>query len=118
MVALPHSTGCFVFCIVLLYATAMSEAPSVRRRGIQSVEIGMRVLTALASLPGPAALSAVAQAAGLSASQTHRYLSSLITAGLARQQAATGCTTSMPGPSGSGWPHSAGSTCSPPPTRR
>ncbi len=68
----------------------MTDAPPPRRRGIQSVEIGMRVLTALAAQPGPAALSAIAHGAGLSASQAHRYLSSLIAAGLARQEAATG----------------------------
>jgi DNA-binding IclR family transcriptional regulator len=67
-----------------------SLPPATRRRGIQSVEIGMRVLSALAGHPGPATLSAVAQGAGLSASQAHRYLSSLIAAGVARQEALTG----------------------------
>lgn len=67
----------------------MSELPK-RRRGIQSVGIGVRVLSALADARGPAALSAVAQASGLSASQAHRYLASLIAAGMARQEGKSG----------------------------
>lgn len=61
-----------------------------RRQGIQSVGIGLRVLDVLASLDGAAALGAIAQASDLSASQAHRYLASLIAAGMARQDAATG----------------------------
>ncbi len=61
-----------------------------RRQGIQSVGIGLRVLDVLASLDGAAALGAIAQASDLSASQAHRYLVSLIAAGMARQDAATG----------------------------
>jgi DNA-binding IclR family transcriptional regulator len=56
-----------------------------RRAGIQSVEIGLGVLKALASLRGPAPLSAVVARCGLSPSQTHRYLASLIASGMARQ---------------------------------
>ena len=48
------------------------------RRGIQSLEIGMRVLAVVARLTGPATLSVIAKAAGLSSSQAHRYLSSLV----------------------------------------
>ncbi len=61
-----------------------------RRRGIQSVEIGLNVLSALAACRGPASLSAIAQGAGLSASQTHRYLASLMATGMAKQEASTG----------------------------
>ncbi len=68
----------------------MTEPSPPRRRGIQSVEIGMRVLSALAANTGPASLSALAQDSGLSASQAHRYLSSLIAAGMARQEPGTG----------------------------
>lgn len=67
----------------------MSEAGE-RRQGIQSVGIGLRVLEVLASQNGAAALGAIAQASDLSASQAHRYLASLIAAGMARQDAATG----------------------------
>jgi len=67
----------------------MSEAGE-RRQGIQSVGIGLRVLEVLAAQNGAAALGAIAQASDLSASQAHRYLASLIAAGMARQDTATG----------------------------
>jgi DNA-binding IclR family transcriptional regulator len=60
------------------------------RRGIQSVGIGLRVLAALSAEPGPATLTEVARRAGLSASQAHRYLASLIGAGMARQDGPNG----------------------------
>ena len=66
------------------------DASSPKRRGIQSVEIGLGVLSALAASRGPASLSTVAQASGLSASQAHRYLASLIAAGMAKQLPGTG----------------------------
>src|SRR4051794_9186131 len=59
--------------------------PDAQRRGIQSVETGLHVLTALAACGGPAPRSAVAQRAGVSPSQAHRYLSSLMAAGMAKQ---------------------------------
>lgn len=61
-----------------------------RRRGIQSVEIGLHVLEALTALDEPANLGVVAEASGMSASQTHRYLQSLIAADMAQQDPATG----------------------------
>lgn len=66
-----------------------SETPG-RRRGIQSVEVAMRLLDALATLGESSTLGAVAQASGLPASQVHRYLVSLIASGMARQDAQTG----------------------------
>jgi DNA-binding IclR family transcriptional regulator len=60
------------------------------RRGIQSVEIGFRVLAALAAEPQPSTLGAVAKRSGLSASQTHRYLASLIASGMAHQVTSSG----------------------------
>jgi DNA-binding IclR family transcriptional regulator len=71
-------------------ARGRSQLPAPARRGIQSVTTGFRVLAALAEEPGPAALSAVAQRAGLSPSQAHRYLASLIEAGMARQDSSSG----------------------------
>lgn len=56
-----------------------------RRAGIQSVEIGLAVLRALASMRAPGPLSAIVAKCGLSPSQTHRYLASLIVARMARQ---------------------------------
>ena len=68
----------------------MAEHGGSKRRGIQSVVIGLRVLAALAAERGPASLSAIAQAAQLSSSQTHRYLSSLIASGMVKQTARSG----------------------------
>ena len=60
------------------------------RRGIQSVGIGLRVLAALSAEGGPATLTEVAKRAELSASQAHRYLASLVAAGMARQDGPSG----------------------------
>lgn len=68
----------------------MDEQVAPRSRGIQSVEIGLGVLSALAACRGPAALSTIAHSASLSASQTHRYLASLIAADMVRQIPRTG----------------------------
>src|SRR3954466_2997028 len=69
-------------------ATGRSDA---QRRGIQSVETGLHLLAALAACGGPVPLSAVAQRAGVSASQAHRYLSSLMATGMAKQDPGSGC---------------------------
>jgi DNA-binding IclR family transcriptional regulator len=61
-----------------------------RRRGIQSIEIGMRILEALGAAGGASPLSSIAQAVGMPAPQVHRYLQSLIASGMARQEAASG----------------------------
>jgi DNA-binding IclR family transcriptional regulator len=64
--------------------------PPAARRGIQSVNIGFRVLAALAAEPEAATLGAVAKRSNLSASQTHRYLASLVASGMARQDPSSG----------------------------
>jgi DNA-binding IclR family transcriptional regulator len=61
-----------------------------RRRGIQSIEIGMRIIDVLAASQSPLPLGSIAQATGMAAPQVHRYLHSLIAAGTARQDSATG----------------------------
>lgn len=67
------------------------QAPAKRSRGVGSVETGLRVLRAMAeATDGPAPLSAVARASGLSAPTAHRYLASLVASGFVRQDAATG----------------------------
>jgi DNA-binding IclR family transcriptional regulator len=63
----------------------VTETRKVPWRGIQSVVIGVRVLSAVAAQRAPATLSTIAQAAELSSSQTHRYLSSLIASGMVKQ---------------------------------
>lgn len=74
-----------------LQADASHSTPTPRqRRGIQSVDIGFRVLTALAAEGEAATLGTIARRAGLSPPQAHRYLSSLIASGMAHQHAASG----------------------------
>ena len=68
----------------------MSAPKDLRRRGIQSVEIGLRVLSTVAAFPGSASLSAIAQQAALSPSQAHRYLASLIATGMVKQEGRSG----------------------------
>lgn len=63
----------------------MLEVKSKKRAGIQSVEIGMRVLDTLAGLGGARPLAAIVKGCGLSPSQTHRYLASLSEAGMVKQ---------------------------------
>ncbi len=67
-----------------------AQSASKRSRGIQSVDIGFRVLAALAAEPEAATLGTIAKRAELSPSQTHRYLSSLIASGMAHQHPASG----------------------------
>ena len=62
--------------------TSEAEAKSARR-GIQSVEIAYRLLTALQSSPESLPLKEVAMRAGLSASAANNYLVSLVRTGLA-----------------------------------
>lgn len=64
--------------------------PSRPQQGVQSVEVGARVLAGLAAGAAPASLGEVARAAGIPASKAHRYLVSLAKCGLARQDPATG----------------------------
>jgi DNA-binding IclR family transcriptional regulator len=66
------------------------EESSARRRGINSVEIGIRVLDAIMSLRQPSALKTIAEAAEMDTSQAHRYVSSLLNSGIIKQENATG----------------------------
>lgn len=61
-----------------------------KQQGIQSVEIGMRVLKALATTSADMNLKSVEVAAGISASTAHQYLVSLGRAGFVEQDPATG----------------------------
>jgi len=54
---------------------------------VQSVETGLRVLSALAASDGPTTLTALGARSGLPPSQAHRYLQSLIASGMAVQDA-------------------------------
>ncbi|GAA4288841.1 IclR family transcriptional regulator [Georgenia daeguensis] len=56
-----------------------------QRQGIQSVEVGMRVLTALERGGQPMSLSQIALGSGMQPSKAHRYLVSLCRTGLTYQ---------------------------------
>ncbi len=68
------------------------ESPLKTRsaRGIRAIEIGSEVLHCLSDARGPIALKMVAEKTGLSASNAHFYLTSLVRTGLARQEPDTG----------------------------
>jgi DNA-binding IclR family transcriptional regulator len=51
------------------------------RAGVQSVEVGMRVLCALADAGGEQSLGRIAESAGMPSAKAHRYLVSLMRAG-------------------------------------
>ncbi|MBT0667314.1 IclR family transcriptional regulator [Novosphingobium profundi] len=67
-----------------------SDQPEGRRRGIQSVEIGLRILKSLAGLGMASPLGAIAQACDMPTPQVHRYLQSLIAEGMVQQLADSG----------------------------
>jgi DNA-binding IclR family transcriptional regulator len=56
-----------------------------QRRGIQSVDTGMRLLEVLQRADGPLALKDLSALAGLDPSSAHRYLASFARCGLVRQ---------------------------------
>lgn len=59
-------------------------------RGIQSVEVGGRLLSVLAAQRGPLALKDIARAAAMTPAKAHPYLASYMRIGLVEQNAATG----------------------------
>jgi DNA-binding IclR family transcriptional regulator len=71
-------------------STEMTDTDLGRRRGIQSVETGLRILQSLAMLHSASPLSAIAKACEMPASQVHRYLVSLIATDMVRQDSSTG----------------------------
>jgi DNA-binding IclR family transcriptional regulator len=70
--------------------TKVSRKLSGKRHGIQSVDVAIDVLHALAREGGPAPLGRLSRACGLSKSKTHRYLHSLSAGGLAKQDKHSG----------------------------
>ncbi|MDR5838591.1 helix-turn-helix domain-containing protein [Caballeronia sp. LZ034LL] len=75
-----------------LLSAAQHAAPveTKQQRGIQSVEVGARLLDVLAKRREPLALSALADAAAMSTAQAHTYLVSLTRLGLVKRDALTG----------------------------
>ena len=60
-----------------------------QRRGIQSVDTGMRLLEVLEKADGPLPLKDLSALAGLDPSGAHRYLASFVRCGLVRQDSDT-----------------------------
>jgi DNA-binding IclR family transcriptional regulator len=68
----------------------VASAPGRDHGGIQSVDIGMTVLKALAEAKGPMSLKEIGAACTMAPSKAHRYLHSLIAGGLVAQQRRSG----------------------------
>ena len=58
--------------------------------GIQSIEVGMRLMRAFLDAGGPVTLKALADGAGFAPPKAHRYLVSLVRSGLVEREAQTG----------------------------
>src|SRR5687768_2327810 len=67
-----------------------TAAPGRDHGGIQSVDIGMTVLRALAQAKGPMSLKEIGIACAMAPSKAHRYLHSLVAGGLVAQQKRSG----------------------------
>ena len=63
--------------------SADGRAEESPQQGIQSIEVGAQVLRALEAGRGPMALSEVARNCAMHPAKVHRYLVSLVRAGLA-----------------------------------
>lgn len=68
----------------------MTTSPEKQRQGIQSIEVGTRLLRALAAYRRPMMLRDLARNAGMPAAKAHRYLVSFMRMGLVEQDANTG----------------------------
>jgi len=72
------------------HEVSADDAPHKAQRGIQSVEVGGRLLDALARRRKPLGLSELAAAADLSTAQAHTYLVSLTRLALVKRDTITG----------------------------
>ena len=68
----------------------MNGDPDDPRSRVQAVDVAVRVLTALGDAGGPQSLSALAERAELAPAKLHRYLASLIDAGMVERRGALG----------------------------
>jgi len=68
----------------------MTDTPEKQRQGIQSIEVGTRLLRVLAGHGRPMMLRDLAKNAGMPAAKAHRYLVSFMRMGLVEQDANTG----------------------------
>ena len=58
-------------------------------RGVQSIDVGMRILEVVASVDEPLPLKRISDEVGMTPSNVHRYLASFVRAGLLRQNPGT-----------------------------
>jgi DNA-binding IclR family transcriptional regulator len=63
-------------------ADPSAQADEAGSSGVRSVEVGLSLLPAIAAAGQPLSLTAIAQATGMAAPKAHRYLASLMRAGL------------------------------------
>ena len=68
----------------------MATKVSSDRQGIQSIEVGFRVLNVLAAANRPMMLRDIAKGAGMPAAKAHRYMVSFMRVGIIEQDAASG----------------------------
>lgn len=68
----------------------MATRVAAERQGIQSIEVGFRLLRALVATNRPMMLRDIAANAGMPAAKAHRYLVSFMRIGLVEQDAASG----------------------------
>ncbi|MEM8855149.1 MAG: IclR family transcriptional regulator [Pseudomonadota bacterium] len=60
----------------------MSDDAATRSKGVQSVEVGIKILKAFCRTTGPMSLSEIAQAVNIAPAKVHRYLASLVESGM------------------------------------
>lgn len=70
--------------------TSHADPAREEAAGVQSVEVGLRLLKPLIEKGGALSLKAISDAAGFAAPKAHRYLVSLIRAGLVERSAQSG----------------------------
>ena len=68
----------------------MATSLSSERQGIQSIEVGFRLLDVMARTNRPMMLRDIAKGAGMPAAKAHRYMVSFIRIGLVEQDSASG----------------------------
>lgn len=68
----------------------MTTKISSDRQGIQSIEVGFRLLNVLAATNRPMMLRDIAKGAGMPAAKAHRYMVSFLRIGIVEQDAASG----------------------------
>lgn len=62
----------------------------IAKRGVQSIDVGIRILQSLSKADAALSLTAVGRASGVPSSSCHRYLTSFIKAGFVKQDAVSG----------------------------